>query len=491
MLFDFNEAWPRVSEARYDVCVCGSGPAGITAARKLASYGKKVVLLEAGGLAFSERPQDCYKGKNIGNPFWWIETGRLRYFGGTSNHWGGLCVMFDPVSFGTFDHNGLPGWPISHAEAVENLEEAQEILDVPGKYLGRMKFPGFESPLFDQFTHANSLPTRFNEKYGGELRRSEQIDTFYNANVTDIRLSDDLSGVKHLRVQNYNGQNVEVAVGTYVVAFGGLENPRILLNANSQVPHGIGNQHGMVGRCFMESLNVPAGRFLITDPDFWTQHNDVPLVPTEELLRKKDVGTGVIDFTANISAGVIKYGGRLGPLKDFLVETGCQWPNVRDLARKIVDFHCPGDGIITTMIEQEPNPKSRVSLTDDVDEFGLRRIQFDWQFTERDFKTIRTLVIEAAKEMARLDRARVQLAPAVLDPQFQFRYVHGHGHHMGTTRMSADPRHGVVDRNCRVHGIRNLYVIGCSTFAKCGGRNPTLTVVSLALRLGHFLGRQS
>ena len=150
------------------------------------------------------------------------------------------------------------------------------------------------------------------------------------------------------------------------------------------------------------------------------------------------------------------------------------------------DFDCPGDGIITSIIEQEANPDSRVSLTNDIDSFGLRRIQLNWQLCDRDLKTIRVLSINSAQEMARLNRARVQLAPFILDANLEVP-VSGFGHHMGTTRMSADPRHGVVDENCRVHGIHNLYVAGSSVFPKCGGRNPTLTIVLLAIRLADFM----
>src|SRR6476646_765666 len=99
MLFDFNEAMPRVHEAKYDVCICGTGPAGITVARKLAKYGKKVLLLEAGGLSYSDDSQDHYKGKSVGREFYWIESSRLRYFGGTSNHWAGICAIFDTTAF--------------------------------------------------------------------------------------------------------------------------------------------------------------------------------------------------------------------------------------------------------------------------------------------------------------------------------------------------------------------------------------------------------
>src|SRR5215471_16682213 len=115
MLFDFNEAWPRVAQSQYDVCVCGTGPAGITIARKLAAYGKKVLLLEAGGLSYSDQSQEHYGGKNVGRTYW-LKDLRLRYLGGSSNHWGGLCCLQDPITFEPHDDHGLPGWPISHEE---------------------------------------------------------------------------------------------------------------------------------------------------------------------------------------------------------------------------------------------------------------------------------------------------------------------------------------------------------------------------------------
>ena len=203
-------------------------------------------------------------------------------------------------------------------------------------------------------------------------------------------------------------------------------------------------------------------------------------------MRQHDIGNGVLSFGVLSAAGAKSdYGGRLRVLREFLRDTGCFWPA---LARKIHDFNCPGDGVIGSVIEQEPNPNSRVSLTDDVDSFGLRRIQMNWQLSDGDLKTIRALSIESAKEMARLNRARVQLAPFILDANLEIR-VSGYGHHMGTTRMSADPRYGVVDENCRVHGIQNLYLAGSSVFSKCGGRNPTLTLVLLSLRLGEFLSK--
>jgi choline dehydrogenase-like flavoprotein len=482
MLFDFNEAWSRASEAKYDVCICGTGPAGITTARRLAALGKKVLLLEGGGLSYSDQSEDIYKGRSVGAQYWLLEAGRLRYFGGSSNHWQGRCGIFDPIDFEPRDYFGLPGWPISRQQVLKGIEEAKEILDISGKDLVPFEDPEFKSPFFVRSGYALSPPTRFSEKYRAEIQRSAQIDAFYNANLVDLRLDDDLTRVNHFLIRNYNGQRVEVSASQFVMALGAIENARILLNADSQVPAGIGNHSGMVGRCFMEHLDVPIGRFLITDPHFW-QRGGIPLAPSEALMRKNDIGNGIIDFDPSNQP---KSFGRFRLLKQFLRETGCVLPGLAKIARRVVDFDCPGDGVISSLIEQAPNLDSRVSLTDDVDAFNLRRVQLNWQLNDNDRKTIRILAMEAAKEMARLNRARVQLAPYILDSHLEIE-VGGHSHQMGTTRMSADSRYGVVDENCRVHGIRNLYLVGSSVFPTGGGTNPTLTIVLLALRLADFL----
>jgi hypothetical protein len=488
MLFDFNEAWSRVTEAQYDFCVCGTGPAGITTARKLAARGRTVLLLEAGGLSRSEHSQEHYKTIDVGRKNWGLVFGRSRYFGGDSNLWSGLCNIFDSTAFEVHEYLGLPGWPISREQVLRGLDEAKEILDIPGADFAVSKQPGFGSPGFDHMSLAMSPPTRFGKKYADEIGQSQRIHAFYNANLVDLRLNDDLAGVKNILIRNYNGKTTEVSATQYILAMGSIENARTLLNANKQVPAGIGNHSGMVGRCFMESLGVLFGRFLVTDPNFW-QVGDVPLVPTKELMQQHDIGEGYLMYKPNIAASVLGNFGRLRVLKDFLRETGCFSPAVRKLANEIVDFNCPGDGLIDLLVGQEPNLDSRVTLADDVDAFGVRLAQLNWQLCERDFKTIRVLAIESAKEMARLNLARVQLPQYILNPNIEIPDIGVAGHQMGTTRMSSAPRYGVVDENCQVHGIRNLYIIGSSVFPTCGGRNPTLTIVLLSLRLGEFLSK--
>ena len=181
MFYDFNEAFSRVAGVTYDVCICGTGPAGITTARKLAARGKRVLLLEGGDLSYTDKSQDLYKGASVGRQYWHVENARLRYFGGTSNHWSGRCGVFDPIDFEDRKYFGLPGWPIPRQKVMEHSEEAQDILDIGGKDLSPYSNPEFKSAIFEQSGFALSPPTRFAEKYEAELRQSKQIDLFYNA----------------------------------------------------------------------------------------------------------------------------------------------------------------------------------------------------------------------------------------------------------------------------------------------------------------------
>jgi choline dehydrogenase-like flavoprotein len=160
----------------------------------------------------------------------------------------------------------------------------------------------------------------------------------------------------------------------------------------------------------------------------------------------------------------------------------------------------PQKAWLYTRCEQAPNPDSRVVLTDEVDHLGLRRIGLDWQLTPLDKHTIRTAGRIFSREVGRLGLGRTWLPKWLRDKDDEvwidegdpeWRRLRGGNHHMGTTRMAQDPRRGVVDKNCRVHGMDNLYIAGSSVFPTCGFANPTLTIVELALRLVEHLKQTS
>jgi choline dehydrogenase-like flavoprotein len=136
--------------------------------------------------------------------------------------------------------------------------------------------------------------------------------------------------------------------------------------------------------------------------------------------------------------------------------------------------------------EQIPNPDSRVYLGREQDRFGMRRLIVDWKMTDQDVTSIiktfhiwQSILEESGIGALVFDSEKF--------PDLVKASVPVGGHHIGTTRMSADPTEGVVDENCKVHGMDNLFIAGGSVFPTTGHANPTLTVVALAMRLGTHL----
>lgn len=482
MLIDLNDYPASGNTAGYDVCICGAGVAGITLAIKLGLTGKKVALLEAGGLELTEKSQDVYSGENTGMTYWGVQSCRLRFLGGTSNHWTGRSKPFDDVDFMERDFFELPGWPIPKSELDKHLDEAKQVLDIMGDFTAP-KIPDWESDLFFSDTFASSPPTRFGQKYRETLETSKNIDLFINANLTDIKLNPDLTDVTEITVQNYNYDSYQFTGKTISLAMGTIENARLLLNSNSQMEKGIGNHSDFVGRCFMEHFNTEFGYF-VGNKKYWEVGNRISIYTTPKFSLDNKIGNSNIALSLHQAPDV--GGGRSKPIRKFFRDNVCRSESLIELSRKFVDFACPGDGSIGSLMEQSPNRDSRITLNNDRDSFGLRRINLFWTINDLDKRTIRVTGMAVAKEFARLDYGRVQLADFILDEEKDIDTYY-HCHHLGTTRMSATPQYGVVDENSKVFGINNLYIAGSSVFSTGGGCNPTFPIVQMSLRLADHL----
>ena len=136
---------------------------------------------------------------------------------------------------------------------VSNLNSS--ILDLPEDIGSRKDL--FEQALnkfidFKKIDFWFSKPTRFGNKYRDEVKNAKNISCYINSNVTDIILSENLSRVNEIKIQNYTGKSFMANVETFILASGGIENPRIMLNCNHQIKDGLGNSTGLVGRFFTE-----------------------------------------------------------------------------------------------------------------------------------------------------------------------------------------------------------------------------------------------
>lgn len=493
-------------EQVYDACVIGGGPAGITVARALARGGAKVALMEAGGLEIELDSQDPYVGENVGLDYFPLDTSRLRFFGGTSNHWAGWCRAMEPVDFVPKSFNRLSGWPISKLDLDPYRAEADQILDVPNESEAP-NLPFAQSAYrFHRFQFRWSPPTRFGEKYLDELTNSDRIDLWLNANLVAMPMDEAGTEVQGAVFKSYapDDPGFTVKARYYVLATGGVENARLLLAMDQQFPEGIGNRTDMVGRFFCDHPHFVISDVVLRQP----QQEREYFMPTEEFLFENEImnfglrlepeyhppETGVADSLIRGAACGRDFSERLAEKVLGRELANCDlggieaWWNIRGEPR-------PEPLAITRIaFEQALNPDSRVRLGTERDAFGLRRPLLDWRMSEMDVHTMRTAAMAYGAHIAEQDIGRLKLRdwltaePAEIPGTAEDEV--GGKHHMGTTRMSADPRDGVVDGDCRVHGVDNLYIGGSSVFSTPGHSNPTYTLTQLALRLGDHLTRR-
>ncbi len=506
MLFDLSTTSSLPNNDLYDVCIAGGGVAGITIARKLAEKGKRVLLLEGGGLDYSDESQELYQGVQTGKEYFDLDITRLRYLGGTSNHWAGWCRPLDPYDFEKNPAIPDSGWAISYDDVKGYQSETSSILEID-EFPDVSVYEQSNGHLIDiEFLYST---VRFGEKYLGELRSSKSIDLVINANVTDAKLDTETGQVTSLTVRSYGAGSPEseARAKRFVIAMGGLENPRFLLNANKQLPNGLGNDGDQVGRYFMEHLIYELGNYVIA-PQTVDQSGLRHIVskeknfiaPTREFIRTAGIPncalrvfgieTYVRDQEANESTKKwVKHRICDSSTLTYLYETF-----VADVyCRKHLPLSVDTIGLIDAASEQVPNPSSRVTLADDVDALGMRRISLNWETTKLDKDALAKPALECGKMFARTDFGRIKLHDWLLTDDADLpdlsdggHEVGGH-HHMGTTRMGLSAQDGVVDANCKVFGTENLYMAGSSVFRTGGHANPTYTIVQLSLRLADHL----
>jgi len=503
-----------------DICIMGGGAAGITIARELAKGHYKVLLVESGDLDPDQDTIELNDGKVIGEPYPPLDTARLRYFGGSTNHWDGHCRPLDPIDFEARDWLPHSGWPITRKDLEPFFARANDVCELgPYQYdpeawrpeLGLMPFD--KTKWVDRLWHY-SPPTRFGQKYRDELKAAQNIHVLFNANVVDIVLNQSGSAVTQFELKALGGKEGTVRAKMFVVAGGGIENPRILLASNKQMSAGIGNANDLVGRFFLEH---PHAQLAYAVPSFDLDKFKVYYGGVEATIP---AGTAVIQS----KPGLTEEYQRAHRIRNGTIDVGHGYDRspgylaFRDAARFVREGDMPdhiGRHLVTmaddlsgtlegmyyklrdhdvlwfaTSVEQEPNPNSRVTLDTERDALGSPRAVLDWRLTADDKDAVRIYIRMLGEEMARLGLARMRIDQWLLDQGPEWSDLGVRYHHMGTTRMSDDPKTGVVDRDCRVHGIANLYIAGSSIFTTAGYANPTLTIVALALRLADHLEKQ-
>jgi choline dehydrogenase-like flavoprotein len=492
-----------------DLCIVGAGAAGISMALEWVTSASRVILLEGGGFDYEPRMQELYRGESVGLPYFPLDAARLHYFGGTTGHWAGFCSTLEPIDFQVRDWVPHSGWPIARADLDPYYARAHTVLGLgPYEYdvaSWQRRDPGLVPFALDpkvawtkmwQF----SAPARLGTLYRDAIVKAPSVHLYTHANVCEITANDAVTAVDGLRVRTFEGKEHRVRAKRYVLACSTIQNARLLLASRRQAPSGLGNAHDLVGRYFMEHLEMPSGNLVTLGNrsanakmyafEFGRTkaRGEIALSPAVQRERR------ILNATVSLEPGAIG----APALSTF------QWatPDVVERMRApagatdttsapapAIDSSAGGAFHLLTRQEQAPNPASRVTLAAEHDALGMPRARLDWRLTELDRRSFRDFYEVLGREMGRSGVGRVQMRDWLLEASNAPwpASLGGGWHHMGTTRMHPDPKQGVVDANCRVHGIANLYVAGAAVFPTAGCVNPTLTLVALTLRLSDRL----
>jgi choline dehydrogenase-like flavoprotein len=521
MIVDLNVS-QEIRLPSFDLCIVGSGAAGLAIASEMLATSLKVVLLESGGMELEPQSQFLYNAEISGLPHPGTTLGRFRVCGGSTTKWGGQALPLMPSDFEHREWVSHSGWPISFDQLGPYYSRACRFLLVDQMNLDsdlfeylRTSAPAVDSTrVWYHFSKWSPKPS-VREIYLPRISGSDRCTLVLHANVTDIALEQNFDRVGAIEVRSLAGNRATVRARAVVLCAGGIETARLLLANRRQHTNGIGNQHDLVGRFFQDHPNAMVG---------WLKNADGPKVQRYfNVFHKRGLKYSVrLTATSrwqrenqalSTSMGVIfvQENGVLQDLKDCYVAMRDRQVN-RTVLRKLLRAaghssaamssiwhyfvkgrsYVPGARLqICLTCEQEPNPESRVLLSSKTDSLGIRQANVRWQLTDLTRHTMTRFANVLCEEFPRAGLGEIALYPwFTQDTQGWAEHINDQFHHMGTARMHDSPRHGVVDCDCRVHGISNLYVGGSAVFPTSGHSNPTLTIVALCMKLSDLLKRE-
>jgi choline dehydrogenase-like flavoprotein len=520
MIADLSQSG-RQSVHHTDVCIIGAGAAGIAMAREFIGTSYSVTVLEGGGPVFEPASQEPYKSEITGLGHSGIHTGRARVLGGTTTMWAGQALPLFDSDFRQRDWVPYSGWPIEFRDLRDFYTRAERVMQVPCATYDSASWPResckppqyadelIES-YFSQFTHVPD----FAVKYRAELMASPNITLLTHANVTSLSANEDASAIREATVKSFDGHECRVQARMFVICCGGIDTARLLLVSNSVERDGIGNRHDLVGRFFQDHPGVSIPVKPLNKRCFGEWYNgfkignvrhSIKLAASAKMQRKErilSVGAEVFypidDHDPIGAAKIVLQALRQPHLRSQVPAALAQilkGPHkvaraaFRHYVLKQVASVNAGTPHIGFGVEQQPNPQSRVTLSNQVDCLGVRRTRLEWKVGTEEGRSIDIFARTVAREMKRLGVA--EFDPADLKLTGRERGENGGyidaSHHMGTTRMGSDPAASVVNSSCRVHDYDNLYIGSSSVFPTCGFSNPTLTMLALCLRISDEL----
>lgn len=455
------------------VVIVGSGPAGLALALRLAERKLPSLVIEAGGFEASEASQDFYRGSVVGDPYFDLHEARLRQFGGTSGHWTGWCRALEAIDFAPRPYIPHSGWPIRKGDLDPYAAAANALLQVEPVMPDRPL-----TPEVSEIEIAFS-PVRLAQTHRAVVERSPAIGLLLHTAVKEL-----LPGggrIAAVKLAGADAREHELRVPVLALCTGGIENSRILLWSNARHGGRVVPGAQTLGRYWMEHPNAIVGDALLFDGATERLLPRGVFVPTAAAQRARAIGSAHMrPMNAQADDTV--------DAKDLLRDALCVAPDLFSPMVRLAGKELLCGAQVRIEAEQAPHADNRIELAREADAHGVPRVLLHWRKREFERKTMVVATRLYGEALIRNQLGRLRLRSWIENGEpFAFVAQMGGWHHMGGTRMAESPAGGVVDRNCKVFGVANLYVGGSSVFVTGGYANPTYTIVQLALRLADHL----
>ncbi len=446
----------------FPVAIFGSGPAGISTALELEKKNVKCLLIEAGDKNYSKASQEFYKGKIVGDQLTDLTLSRLRQFGGTSGHWGGMSKPMEEYNFNF--------WPLGANDLNSYSKSACEILNINHQFR-KSSLNEFFNQI--EFQYSN---VRFAEKYKNHINNSNYIFLVLNTQLS------------HFVGRNNNAEYAEcvsekstkkIYSKYFILACGGIENSRLLLWSRKKNEDFIDNNLP-IGKYWMHHPWIVGGKGIIrrkklreTMKNNFLEYDDViHFAAKKELIIKKKILSAAIYMSSEEDTKLYKE-----IIKDIL----CVAPEYgKKIAHEIFkkDLKC---GNIFMHLEEDSNENNKIVLDREKDKFGIPLVKLFYKKSKKSLKTAKLFLEEFGNLCRKEDLGRIAASESIYNLE-SFENLGG-AHHMGGTRMGIDKSDSVVNKDLKVHNINNLYVSGSSNFVTSGYTNPTFTIIQFAIRL--------
>jgi len=479
-----------------DICVVGTGPAGLSIVSKLLKINKKIILLESGNLSDTGDHDFLNIGKSIGPRFLDVQSSRLRTFGGAGKLWAGVCRHF---SLNDFERNN---WPINYADFIPYYIDAYNLFGLNSNFnfeessnekyflYQNLKELYKNDSFFNakSFIQASEKNRDLTNKFGNEIINSKNINLITNATAVDIKINP-FGNAEKLEVFSINKNKLYISAKKFVLCMGALENCRFLMNSRTRKYINANS----FGKGFMSHPGFSNIGKVYLNPKCLSKKNNNKInkklkyfnteLKQEFINKEKILGHGFSLKPVNIR-------NKLKNMQFNEIINNLNYVNVFENIKCNLqnEINIPKEWDVSIGIEQEFLKNNYLKQsTAEKDIFNKPILEVFWDnISKKEIKTIQIANRYFARQVILSKLGVFELSEKIKNNSV-FLEEDSINHHIGLTKMSKKNGEGVVDENLKLHNIQNVYVSGSCVFPSSASVNPTLTVSALSLRLADHL----